>query len=147
MASTIQYYVRQDNRKNGTKLWYGRAYTPNKVTLEQVARRIEQNASVKVSDVMAFITEFIECINDALKNGKLVKLGKIGYFSVGLKSKGSTSEDKFNVKENVVSKHIRFKTVNSVNDGVLTRGLDNGAIRYIQVDGPQKKVETSGSNP
>lgn len=135
MAS-VSYYVRQDNRRNGTGLWYGKAYIRGTLTFEQIAQRIQNNCSMKKSDVIAYLTELIEVMQQKLTQGYKVQLGDIGYFSVGLKSKGALSKEKWSAKEYLNSKHVVFKTVNvKEGDHAYTRAIwDGEGTRFVKMD-------------
>lgn len=135
MAS-VSYYVRQDNRRTGTGLWYGKAYIRGTLTFDQIAQQIQNNCSMKKSDVIAYLTELIEVMQQKLTQGYKVQLGDIGYFSVGLKSKGALSKAKWNAKEYLNSMHVVFKTVNvKVGDHAYTRAIwDGEGTRFIKMD-------------
>lgn len=136
----VVYYVRQDNRRKGTKLWYGKAYPVATADLDYLADRIQAACSMKKSDVYAYLTELIDTIGRKIKNGYKVQLGELGYFSLGIKTKGSVTEDKFNIRENVAGVTVRFETKNNVVNGVTTRAIFNN-VSYKKIDNPFKKDE------
>lgn len=136
----VVYYVRQDNRKKGTKLWYGKAYPVATADLDYLAERIQAACSMKKSDVYAYLTELIDTIGRKIKNGYKVQLGDLGYFSLGMKTKGSVTEDKFNIRENLSKVTVRFETKNNVVNGVTTRAIFNN-VSYKKIDNPFKKDE------
>mgnify|MGYP002515555886 CR=1 FL=1 len=135
MAS-VSYYVRQDNRRTGTGLWYGKAYIRGTLTFDQIAQQIQNNCSMKKSDVIAYLTELIEVMQQKLTQGYKVQLGDIGYFSVGLTSLGALSEKKWNAKEYLKSMHVVFKTVNvKVGDVGYTRAIwDGEKTSFVKMD-------------
>lgn len=135
MAS-VSYYVRQDNRRNGTGLWYAKAYIRGTLTFDQIAKQIQNNCSMKKSDVIAYLTELIEVMQQKLTQGYKVQLGDIGYFSVGLTSLGALSAEKWNAKEYLKSKHVVFKTVNvKEGDHAYTRAIwDGEGTRFVKMD-------------
>lgn len=134
--ANVSYYVRQDNRRTGTGLWYGKAYIRGTLTFDQIAQQIQNNCSMKKSDVIAYLTELIEVMQQKLTQGYKVQLGDIGYFSVGLKSKGALSKKKWNATEYLTSKHVVFKTVNvKVGDHAFTRAIwDGEGTRFVKMD-------------
>lgn len=134
----VVYYVRQDNRRKGTKLWYGKAYPVATADLDYLADRIQAACSMKKSDVYAYLTELIDTIGRKIKNGYKVQLGELGYFSLGIKTKGAVTEDKFNIRENVSKVTVRFETKNNVVNGVTTRAIFNN-VSYKKIDNPFKK--------
>lgn len=134
----VVYYVRQDNRRKGTKMWYGKAYPVATADLDYLADRIQAACSMKKSDVYAYLTELIDTIGRKIKNGYKVQLGELGYFSLGMKTKGAVSEKLFNIRENVAGVTVRFETKNNVVNGVTTRAVFNNAT-FKKIDNPFKK--------
>ena len=141
--AAIQYVTYQDNRRNGTKLWYGRAVHPTTVSLDQIAERIQQNCSMKKSDVMAVLVEMIETMNYELQNSNKVKLDGLGTFFINLRTKGAVAEDKFNANENVAGFRVKFLAEAKKQNGKFTRTFTNG-LHVIKAVGNSKKEENGG---
>ena len=87
MAQYIKY---QNNNRMSRAYgkWYARAKVTNTMTLDEVARRIQKNVSVKSSDVKGVLEELADVLTDALAAGYRVKLDGIGSFKATLKCKG-----------------------------------------------------------
>lgn len=136
----VVYYVRQDKRRNGTMLWYGKAYPVATADLDYLAERIQAACSMKKSDVYAYLTELIDTIGRKIKSGYKVQLGNLGYFSLGMRTKGAVAEDKFNIRENVAGVTVRFETKNNVVNGATTRAIFNN-VSFKKIDNPFKKDE------
>ena len=106
------------------------------VNLKAISARIEQNCSMKQSDVLAYLTELIEVITRKLQQGFKVELGDIGIFSVGIKSKGAVAKDKVTPMENIVGYRINFLprgTVIKTNSGrSVTRSTIDSNITYVK---------------
>ena len=136
----VVYYVRQDKRRNGTLLWYGKAYPVATANLDYLAERIQAACAMKKSDVIAYLTELIDTIGRKIKSGYKVQLGDLGYFSLGMRTKGAVTEDKFNIRENVAGVTVRFETKNNVVNGVTTRAVFNN-VSFKKIDNPFKKDE------
>lgn len=124
--AAIQYVTYQDNRRNGTKLWYGRAVHPTTVNLDQIAERIQQNCSMKKSDVMAVLVEMIETMNYELQNSNKVKLNGLGTFYVSLRTKGVSEEEKFNANDNVKAFTVNFLAEGRKQNGKMVRTFTDG---------------------
>ena len=131
----LLYYTYQDTRKNGTNLWYGKCYHASVVTLEQVAERIEQNCSMKKSDVLAYLTELIETIGIKMKNGFKVSLGDLGTFYIGITSMGALTQKDYKAdREHVKAIKVRHVPSGSVDDGVYTRAtLPTAKVHFQKV--------------
>ena len=131
--AAIQYVTYQDNRKNGSNLWYGRAIHPTTVDLDQISERIQQNCSMKKSDVMAVLVEMVETMNYELQNSNKVKIDGLGTFFISLKTSGAMSEDKFNANENVTGFRVKFLAEGKKNNGKITRTFTNG-LRVVKAN-------------
>ena len=136
--SSISYKIYQDNRKNGTNLWYAKAVTRDTVNLKAISARIEQNCSMKQSDVLAYLTELIEVITRKLQQGFKVELGDIGLFSIGIKSKGAIAEKDYKPQEYVKGYRINFlpkgTVVKSNNGRAVTRSTIDSNITYVKAN-------------
>ena len=91
----IQCKIYQDKRSTSSKLYYARAVYPNTVDRKALAEKIEQNCSVKVSDVLAVLTELVVVMTDELKNGNKVLLDDFGYFYIGVNTAGAVTKKEF----------------------------------------------------
>ncbi len=138
--AAIQYVTYQDNRKNGTNLWYGRAVHPSTVNLDSIADRVQQNCSMKKSDVLAVLTEMIETMKNELQNSNRVKLDGLGTFYINLKSKGSVNESDFNANEFIKGFKVKFLAEGKKNNGVYTRTFTDN-LRVIKAVGTKKNNE------
>ena len=117
MAIIVDVY--QDMRKTSNNLWYGRAWHPGVLDTRALAKRIEQNVSVKESDVYAVLIELAQVMTYELQNGNKCHLDRFGYFGVSLRSTGAATEKDFSIKENIKNAKCIFtpeytKTTNAV---------------------------------
>jgi len=79
MAVIVDVY--QDKRKTGNNLWYGRAWHPGILDdTRALAKRIEQNVSVKESDVYAVLIELANVMTYEIQNGNKCKLDRFDNF-------------------------------------------------------------------
>ena len=106
----VLFNVRQDNRKNSNKLFYGKVIHPSTVDLNGIAEQITNLCTVTKSDVQVVLTELIEIMNYELANSNKILLDGFGYFSVGIKSSGSLMKDEWNITENLKNFHINFQS-------------------------------------
>ena len=105
---SVLYRLSQNNNKKNTKAygkWYAHAVTTNKIGLNDVALRIQQNCSMKKSDVKAV-------------------LDGLGTFRMGLSSTGTVTVREFNASKNVVGVHVCFQPEQK-------RGADKKMIKAL----------------
>ena len=74
----------------------------------EVALRIQQNCSMKKSDVKAVLDELIEVMTQELQNSHVVKLDGLGSFRMGLNSTGTVTVREFNASKNITGTKINF---------------------------------------
>lgn len=129
----IQYVTKQDNRKNGNNLWYGRAIHPATINLDALAERIQHNCSMTKGDVLAVLTEMVSVMNYELQNSNKVKIDGLGTFYMGIRTSGAASEDKFNAQENIKAFTVNFLAEGKKTNGKLVRTFTDGikAIKAV----------------
>ena len=92
-----QKYVKKQNT-NSKSTAYGKyyakaVYDESFVGIDEIAEYIQQQASVKKSDVKAAIGELGEALKHYMELGQKVRLDGIGIFKVGFSSIGSNDKD------------------------------------------------------
>ena len=96
----VFYTLYQNNREGfATKgKWYARVRVNKVKTMKDIAREIQDIASVRKSDVMAVLTELPDVMNKMLQEGHRVKLDGFGSFKVGIKTKPSDTVKDFSFR-------------------------------------------------
>ena len=137
--------VRQDNRKNSNKLFYGKVIHPSTVDLNGIAEQITDLCTVTKSDVQVVLTELIEIMNYELANSNKILLDDFGYFSVGIKSSGSLMKDEWNILENLKNFHINFQSTRNTRNAKVTNKALGFGYKYKVLDLVEKpKKEEEG---
>ncbi len=101
----VKKYVNSTSTKNG--YFYGRVVTTDVMDLEAVAEKIQQNCSMKKSDVKAVLTELVDVMTEALQDSKRVKIDGFGSFRIGVKSQLVEKAAEF-TSGNIKSFHVNF---------------------------------------
>ena len=125
------FYRLYQNKRSGAKhdYWYARAAHPQTVNLEKIAEIVQQNCSVKGSDVRAVLSELVEVMTLQLQAGNRVKLDGFGTFKIGLCSTGVEKAEDFSVARNVEPVHLLFLPVSRVGaDGRHVRTFLAGTV-------------------
>ena len=108
---SVRYKLYQDNRSESTTRgkWYARAvYNSKPKTLKQLALKIQENVSVKKSDVKAVLDELVGVLKEWLQDSNRVKIEGLGSFKIGLKTKPADSAKEFSVAKHVVGARVNF---------------------------------------
>ncbi|TNJ46470.1 HU family DNA-binding protein [Tamlana fucoidanivorans] len=72
--------------------YYAAAIADGSVDMDSLAEQISYQCTVTESDCYAVLLSLERNIIDALKQGRIVKLGRLGNFQVGISSEGRDSE-------------------------------------------------------
>jgi predicted histone-like DNA-binding protein len=100
----------QDNRENSVNKgnWYARAVHPVGIDTTELANIMQENCTVKESDILAVLQELGATMRRQLIDSKSVKIQNLGTFKIGLSSTGSPTVKDFNAKNNIKGMHIIF---------------------------------------
>ncbi len=72
--------------------FYAQVVSSGDMTLRQLAKQITAISTVSTADTMAVIEAFLEVVPQALADGKIVRLGDFGSFSLSASSEGAVDE-------------------------------------------------------
>ncbi len=103
--------------------FYARSIKTGEINIKDIERIIEQNCSLKRSDVRAVLTELVDTIKDKLQDGYTVNLDELGRLSLGVKSEGVYREADFNVKKHITGLNVNYRP--------CTHRIGNGDRRLV----------------
>jgi len=95
----INYVLMQRvNPKDATapRKFYAVAKSTGEESVRQLATEISKRSGLSTSEVFAVIEAFIDLIPERISEGKIVRLGDFGNFSVSLSGDGAEKEEEFN---------------------------------------------------
>jgi len=99
--------------------FYAIAKSTGEETVRQLATEISKRTNLSSSEVFAAIEAFIDLVPERLAEGKIVRMGDFGSFSISLSSEGVEKEENFTAA-NIKSNSLNFrpgKLVQNVLDG------------------------------
>ena len=119
----LYYRLQKDNRaKSSTKgQFFARSVMVRAVETEELADIMQQNCTVKKSDIMAVLNELAPTMERALKESQRVKIKGLGSFKLGIRGKGSPTVDGFNVAKNVKGIRVNFAPETNTDSATGTR--------------------------
>ena len=85
--------VKNPNGIEGTNYFHGQAIKTGELTLEKLAKRINNSTTVTQTDCRAVLLSMKEHIAEALTEGQVVVLDDLGRFQVTLQGKCYTAEE------------------------------------------------------
>ncbi len=105
----VNFKIYQSNRKGGTNgKFYARAAHRETINTKDLAEVMQNNSTVKRSDIVAVLTELSEVLRQELQRSNKVHIDGIGTFKVGIHSKGAKTAKEFNATDNIVGSRILF---------------------------------------
>jgi predicted histone-like DNA-binding protein len=69
--------------------FYAQVKSSGDATLRQLAKEIATISTVSTTDAIAVMEAFLEVVPKALADGKIVRLGEFGSFSISVKGEGA----------------------------------------------------------
>lgn len=86
--------------------FYAQVVATGKTDLERLAYLVSNQSTVREADCYAVILSLLHNIVDELKQGRIVKLDKLGSFQLGIQSEGVHTAEEVNAS---VVKNLRIK--------------------------------------
>ncbi len=133
----INYVLQKCNNEKSDNYgqFVARVRTLGTTTTEEVAEKIQKNASVKRSDVKAVLDELADVLTEKLADGFTVKLDGLGTFSPRIRAKyqAVTDEKPYDVEENVKNVGVLFRPERKKTNG--------GTVQTLMPERKLKKYE------
>ena len=102
-------------------MWYGKAVQDRTIDFEALVTHMsEHNSPYSRGVIHGVLTDMLDCVKELLLDGKSVRLGDLGLFSVGIRSKGALTREKW-----AVASHLKGVTLNVRN----TKTWSNSELR------------------
>ena len=85
----------QSGENAGKKLWYATAVSDREMNFEDFVTHIsEHNSPYSRGTIHGVLMDTLDCLKELILDGKSVRLGDLGLFSIGMSSHGEVSRDK-----------------------------------------------------
>ncbi len=83
----------QSGENAGKKMWYAAAVTDREMSFEDLVSHIAEHTSpFSRGTVHGVLMDSLDCLQELILDGKSVRLGALGLFSIGMKSRPETSK-------------------------------------------------------
>ena len=101
--------------------WYAKAVQDRTIDFEDLVTHMsEHNSPYSRGVIHGVLTDMLDCVKELVLDGKSVRLGDLGLFSVGLKTSGAKTRDRWSV-----ATHVQGVTLNVRN----TKTWSNAELR------------------
>ena len=85
----------QTGENAGKELWYATVVTDREMNFEQFVDHISShNSPYSRGTVHGVMMDMLDCLKELILDGKSVRLGDLGLFSIGMSSRGEVSREK-----------------------------------------------------
>ena len=135
--------------------WYAKAVQDRTIEFEDLVTHMsEHNSPYSRGVIHGVLTDMLDCVKELVLDGKSVRLGDLGLFSVGLKTKGAVTRDKWTVASHVQGVSLNVRNTKTWSNAELRKnttlqeliGYDNGKNDDDDFEEPIENPEPGGNN-
>ena len=114
MATGILKYkmverINPQNKEEDPK-WYAKAVQDRTVDFEALCTHMsEHNSPYSRGVIRGVLTDMLDCVKELVLDGKSVRLGDLGLFSVGISSKGALTAKMWSVNTHLKGVHLNVR--------------------------------------
>ena len=105
--------------RTAPKKYYARVVSSGDITLTELSEMIADISTVSRVDVLAVLEAFVMLMSRQLRNGKTVRLGNLGSFSLSGSSLGFDTEAEVNANS-IKSVRVNFRPGREILDSLKT---------------------------
>ena len=101
---TLKYRLYQDNRQDSINKgkWYARAIQDRTMEFEDFVQHMaDHNTTFSRGTIHGVLMDMLDCLQHLVLDGKSVRLGELGLFSVGISTSPAPTAKAFNASRNV----------------------------------------------
>ena len=111
----------QTGENAGKELWYATVVTDREMSFEEFVDHISShNSPYSRGTVHGVMMDMLDCMKELILDGKSVRLGDLGLFSIGMSSRGEVSKDKVN-SASVQDIHLLVKNTKNWSNAELKK--------------------------
>ena len=134
--------------------WYAKAVQDRTIDFEDLVTHMsEHNSPYSRGVIHGVLTDMLDCVKELVLDGKSVRLGDLGLFSVGLKTSGAKSRDRWSVATHVQGVTLNVRNTKTWSNAELRKnttlqeliGYDDGSSTNDEGDTPTDSGNDSGN--
>ena len=141
----------QTGENAGKELWYATVVTDREMNFEEFVDHISShNSPYSRGTVHGVMMDMLDCLKELILDGKSVRLGDLGLFSIGMSSHGEVSRDKVSAAS-VEGIHLLVKNTKNWSNSELKKlckitAYDSYGAEETDGGGTNPGGGTSGGN-
>ena len=133
--------------------WYAKAVQDRTIDFEDLVTHMsEHNSPYSRGVIHGVLTDMLDCVKELVLDGKSVRLGDLGLFSVGLKTSGAKSRDRWSVATHVQGVTLNVRNTKTWSNAELRKnttlqeliGYDDGSSTNDEGDTPTDEGNNNG---
>ena len=133
----------QTGENAGKELWYATVVTDREMSFEEFVDHISShNSPYSRGTVHGVMMDMLDCMKELILDGKSVRLGDLGLFSIGMSSRGEVSRDKVTTAS-VQGIHLLVKNTKNWSNSELKKLCKISAYDSYGTE----EADGGGSNP
>ena len=133
----------QTGENAGKELWYATVVTDREMNFEEFVDHISShNSPYSRGTVHGVMMDMLDCLKELILDGKSVRLGDLGLFSIGMSSHGEVSRDKVSAAS-VEGIHLLVKNTKTWSNNELKKLCKITAYDSYGAEG----ADGGGTNP
>ena len=134
--------------------WYAKAVQDRTIDFEDLVTHMsEHNSPYSRGVIHGVLTDMLDCVKELVLDGKSVRLGDLGLFSVGLKTSGAKSRDRWTVATHVQGVTLNVRNTKTWSNAELRKnttlqeliGYDDGSSTNDEGDTPTDSGNDNGN--
>ena len=139
--------------QNEQPLWYAKSVQDRTIDFEDLVTHMsEHNSPYSRGVIHGVLTDMLDCVKELVLDGKSVRLGDLGLFSVGLKTTGAKSRDRWSVSTHVQGVTLNVRNTKTWSNAELRKnttlqeliGYDDGSSTKDEGDTPTDEGNNNG---
>ena len=133
----------QTGENAGKELWYATVVTDREMNFEEFVDHISShNSPYSRGTVHGVMMDMLDCLKELILDGKSVRLGNLGLFSIGMKSHGELTKEKVSAAS-VEDIHLIVRNTRSWSNSELKKLCKITAYDSYGTEG----ADGGGTNP
>lgn len=137
----------QTGENKGKTLYYATAVTNREVSFEEFISHIaSHNTPYSRGTIKGLTTDVLDCLQELILDGKSVRLGDLGLFSIGISSRGETTAAKVTA-DSVQDVHLILRNTKSWSNKALRELVNLRAYNSYGTDTDADAGPTTPGDP
>ena len=136
-SGTLKYRLYQDNRKDSVNKgkWYARAVQDRTMEFEDFVQHMaDHNTTFSRGTIHGVLIDMLDCMQHLLLDGKSVRLGELGLFSVGIESSPAPTAKAWSAARNVKGVHLNVRNTKTWSNRELRKKCTISELEYNDVE-------------